>query len=128
MSGRRSQAEIDAARDRAARTDAQALEQLGRRADALDDQWRAFTRICYQGRVVAPAGSHEWFAIWDPKALQGTVPAGCTSAFGEIQRAADSIRDAVLAAGETARESDVYPGTHRDLLQRYRLNYPGWDK
>ena len=128
MSGRRTQAEVDVARDRAVRTDAQALEQLARRADALDDQWRAFKRICYQGRIVASAGSHEWFAIWDPKAMQGTVPAGCTSAFGEIQRAADGIRDAVLSAGEAARQADVFPGTHRDLLQRFRLNYPGWDK
>ena len=60
--------------------------------------------------------------------MQGTVPPGCQSAFGDIQRAADGIRDAVVAAGEAARQADVYPGLRRDLLRRYRLDYPGWDK
>ena len=29
---------------------------------------------------------------------------------------------------ESAREADVYPATQREVLQRYRLDYPGWDQ
>ena len=32
------------------------------------------------------------------------------------------------AADEAARRADVYPGTRRDLRQRYRLDYAGWDR
>jgi len=128
MSGRPGASDAAGARDRATKTFEQAVLGLSRRADALDQQWTAFKRICYKGPVLAPSGGHEWFAIWDPKAMQGTVPQGCTSAFNDLQRVANAVRDEVIAAAEAARQADVYPGTRRDLLKRFRLDYPGWDR
>jgi S1-C subfamily serine protease len=127
MSGRATAPPTAAGQDRASKTYEEAIAAQAQRANALDEQWRAFKRICYQGRVADMPG-HEWFAIWDPAAMQGTVPPGCASAFGDIRRAADNIRDAVVTAGEAARQADLYPGVKRDLLRRYRLDYPGWDK
>jgi S1-C subfamily serine protease len=127
MSGRSAGPVTASGGDRGARAYEEVLAAQSQRANALDEQWRAFKRICYQGRI-AETPTHEWFAIWNPSAMQGTVPQGCTSAFGEIRRAADDIRDAVVAAGEAARQADIYPGLRRDLLRRYRLEYPGWDK
>jgi hypothetical protein len=127
MSGRATAPPTAAGQDRASKTYEEAIAAQAQRANALDEQWRAFKRICYQGRVADMPG-HEWFAIWDPAAMQGTVPSGCASAFGDIRRAADNIRDAVVTAGEAARQADLYPGVKRDLLRRYRLDYPGWDK
>jgi S1-C subfamily serine protease len=127
MSGRATTPPTAAGQDRAAKTYEEAIAAQAQRANALDEQWRAFKRICYQGRIADTPG-HEWFAIWDPAAMQGTVPPGCASAFGDIRRAADNIRDTVVAAGEAARQADLYPGVRRDLLRRYRLDYPGWDK
>ena len=60
--------------------------------------------------------------------MQGAVSPGCTSAFSDIQRVANDVRDAVVAAGETARQADVYTGTRREILQRYKLAYAGWDR
>jgi len=127
MSGRRAPADTDAARDRGAKAYEQVIATLARRADALDERWRSFKRTCYEGRVVG-AFDREWFAFWDPRAMQGTVAPGCGPAFGDIRRAADDIRDAVLAASEAARQADVYPGTRRDVLRRSRLDYAGWDR
>jgi putative serine protease PepD len=127
MSGRAAPAATDAGRERGAKVYQSAIEAQAQRADALDERWRAFKRICYQGDVAAVPG-REWFAIWDPHAMQGIVPPGCASAFGDIQRAADEIRAGVLAAGEAARQAAVYPGTRREVLQRYHLNYAGWDR
>jgi S1-C subfamily serine protease len=128
MSGRGAEADGDAARVRATVIYEQALAAQAQRANALDEQWRAFTRICYQGTIDAAGSAHAWFAIWEPKAMQGTVRQGCTSAYADIERAANAVRDGVLAAAEAAREADVYPGRRRELLQRYRLTYPGWDR
>ena len=128
MSGRGAEADGDAARLRATGVYEQALAVQAQRANALDEQWRAFTRICYRGAVAAGGSTHAWFAVWDPKAMQGAVAEGCSSAYADIQRAADAVRDGVLAAAEAAREADVYPGRRRELLQRYRLTYPGWDR
>jgi len=127
MSGRATAPPTAAGQDRASKTYEEAIAAQAQRANALDEQWRAFKRICYQGRIADMPG-HEWFAIWDPAAMQGTVPPGCASAFSDIRRAADNIRDAVVTAGEAARQADLYPGVKRDLLRRYRLDYPGWDK
>jgi S1-C subfamily serine protease len=127
LSGR-TPGDVAGARDRATRAFEQAVLGLSRRADTLDQQWTAFKRICYKGPVLAPGGSHEWYAIWDPKAMQGTVPQGCTGAFTDLRTAADGIRDAVIAADEAARQGDVYAGTRRDLLRRFKLDYPGWDR
>jgi S1-C subfamily serine protease len=127
MSGRAAPSAADAGRERGVRAYEVAIAGQAQRADALDERWRAFRRICYQGAVTAVAG-REWFALWDAKAMQGTVPDGCAPAFGDVRRVADAIRDGVLAAVETARQADVYPGTRRDVLRRFHLDYPGWDK
>jgi S1-C subfamily serine protease len=131
MSGRKAPSEApsdaDGTRVRSAKTYEELIATLARRADALDDRWRSFKRSCYGGRV-AGAFDREWFAFWDPRAMQGAVSPGCESAFSDIRRAADDIRDAVLSAGEAARQADVYPGTRRDTLRRYHLDYAGWDK
>ena len=44
------------------------------------------------------------------------------------ERVADDIRERVIAAAEAARQADVYPGTRREVLRRYRLDYAGWDR
>ena len=125
MSGGKAPADVDAARDRSAQAYEQLIATQARRADALDDRWRSFKRSCYEGRVVG-VFDREWFAFWDPRAMQGAVSPGCAPVFSDIRRVADDIRDNVVAAGEAARQADVYPGTRRDVLRRYHLDYAGW--
>jgi hypothetical protein len=105
----------------------QTVAQLASQADALDDRWRAFKRSCYEGAVVGTF-NHEWFALWDPRAMRGAVSPGCGPYFSDIQRMANDIRRAVVNAGEDARQADVLPGTRRDVLRKHRLDYAGWDK
>ena len=105
----------------------QTLTEILRRADALDGQWRNFRSRCYEGRIVG-AFDREWFALWEPRAMQGAVSPGCGVYFSEIRQEAFAIRDAVGAAEEAARRADVYPGTRRDALRRFRLDYAGWGR
>ena len=105
----------------------QTLAQLARRADGLDERWRQFKPRCYEGPV-AGTFERQWFAFWEPRAMQGAVSPGCGASFGDIRHAADDIRRQVIAAEEAARQADVYPGTRRDLRRRYRLDYAGWDR
>jgi hypothetical protein len=127
MTGRPAASEANAARDRAAQAYEKELAAIGRQADALDSRWRNFKSSCYEGRV-AGAFDHEWFALWDPKAMQGAVAPGCGAAFSELRGVAEEIRSNVVAVNEAARQADIYPGTRRELLRRYRLDYAGWDK
>ncbi len=117
----------DALREQGTRAYEQGIEALGRRADALDDHWNNFKRVCYEGRIVGTFG-REWFALWDSRAMPGVVSPGCLQTFADIRRVAEDIRTTVASLEETARRADVYPGARRDLLRRYRLDYPGWDR
>jgi len=119
--------DTDAARERATQVFAAVVAQLSRQADALDVQWRSFTRTCYDGRI-AGSFDREWFALWEPHAMEGAVAPGCTTYYAEIRRAAESIHDQLAGAEETARRGDVYPGARRDALRRGRLDYSGWNR
>ena len=126
MSGR-SASSADAARDQAAQIFEQTVAALARQADSLDEHWRSFMKSCYVGRV-AGSFDRDWFALWDGRAMQGSVAAGCDVYFTDLEHAAHELRDAVVAAEESARQAGVYPGTRRDVLRRHRLDYSGWAK
>ena len=105
----------------------QGLAQIARQAASLDTYWRSFVRACYEGRVLG-SFDHDWFAVWEPRAMQGAVSPGCGSNYAEVMGRANSIRDEMLALDEAARRADVYPGTRRELRQKYKLDYAGWDR
>lgn len=110
----------DEIRQKGTATYEETLAQLARRADGLDEYWRRFKASCYEGRI-AGTFERDWFALWNPKAMQGAVAPGCGATFDEVKRTGEQIRAEVLAAEEAARRADVYPGTRRDVRQKYRL-------
>jgi S1-C subfamily serine protease len=90
-------------------------------ADVLDARWPRFVAACYQGPI-SGGFDRPWFALFAPRAMQGAVAPGCESTLTDLRESARRIRDAVLSADEAARRADVYPGTRRDVLRRYRLD------
>jgi len=105
----------------------QRMAQIGQTAQNLDDYWRRFRAACYEGKV-SGGFDHEWFALFDPRAMQGAVSPTCGPWYSEVRRMAFDIRDQVLVLDERAREEGIYPGTRRDARRRYRLDYAGWDR
>ncbi len=118
-------ADAEAQRGRAAQAFEQSMAALAQRADALDDYWKRFMASCYQGRVEGTF-DRAWFALYDARAMRGSVAPGCGASFDEVRQRANEIRDEVRAADERARQGDVYPGTRRDARRRYHLDYAGW--
>jgi len=121
----RGESDTDTSRERATGAFDQTVAQLARKADTLDDYWRRFKSACYRGPV-AGGFDREWFALFDPRAMRGEVINGCGNSFAEAQQQANAVREGVVAAEEAARRADVYPGTRRDILRKYRLDYAGW--
>jgi len=95
--------ETEQARTTGAKVFEDALSQLARQAQALDDYWGRFRQACYQGRVATAGLDHEWFALFDDRAMQGAVAPGCGATFADVRNRATDIRDAVSAADEAAR-------------------------
>jgi S1-C subfamily serine protease len=127
MTARPGVSESDVAREASTRTYEQVIAAASRKADDLDGRWRSFKGACYAGRVTG-SFDREWFAFWEPRAMQGAVSPGCSQLFADIRRSAEDIRGTVLSADEGARQAGVYPGRRRDILKRYRLDYSGWDR
>jgi hypothetical protein len=100
----------------------QTIAEQGVRADALDEEWKSFTGQCYQGRIVGTF-DRPWFALWDAVAMQGVVASSCGPYFDDLRRRANSIRQVVTSTDEAARLADIYPGTRREVLRKYRLDY-----
>jgi hypothetical protein len=123
--GSRSPSEADASRSDAIRAYEQSLAVLARRADALDQRWQSFRRVCYEGRI-AGSFNREWFAIWNQRAMQGVVSPGCLDAWNDIRGQVAGFRRDMAAAEESARQGDVYPGHRRELRLRYKVDYPDW--
>jgi len=111
----------DRMRDDGTRAYEQSMAQLGQRADELDSYWRRFKASCYDTPIVG-SFDREWLAVLDPRAMKGPVAPGCEGSFGEVKRIAQEIQSGVLAAEESARQADVFPGTRRGLRQRFRLD------
>jgi len=111
-------------RDRGLAVFEQTVAHLAQDADRLDDRWRNFHTVCYRGQI-AGTFDRPWFALFDPRAMQGSIAAGCETGFADIKLAANRIRDTLRAADETARRADVYPGARRAVVRRFHLDYAG---
>jgi S1-C subfamily serine protease len=107
---------------------ASTLAAIAEKAAELDIIWSRYRTAC--GIAAVPAGqSREWFALYKAESpLHRSEPGGCASALAGIERQATTVRIAMIAAEEAARQGDVYPGTRRDLRRRYRLDYAAWDR
>lgn len=104
-----------------------AMAEAGRRARLLDDEWARFKSLCYSGAL--PVGEQrEWFALFEPRGLPGTVAPRCGSLLADLTEYARGIRDTVLTSDEAARRAGVFPGVRRETREQHRLNYSGWDR
>jgi hypothetical protein len=101
------------------------LAAIAQHADWLDRYWTRFKEVGYQGTVVG-SFDREWYAVFEKEALPGKVLVEYGSTFNDIRRHAEEIKSQVLATEEAGRKDDVYPGTRRELRQKYRLDYRGW--
>jgi S1-C subfamily serine protease len=102
-----------------------ALVAVALRVANLDKSWSRYATEC-RLTSVKPGPTHQWFRLYDPQSeLHRTTPE-CAAWLTAIEKEAAAINASVAAAGEAARQAGVYPGTRRDLLQQYQLDYAAW--
>jgi S1-C subfamily serine protease len=103
------------------------MAEAARRADQLDEYWEGFSRSCLT-RDARTGGDRAWFAIWERGFVPDAVAPACLADFQSFRRTANGLRQAIADADESARRAGVYPGSRRELLARYRLEWDGWEK
>jgi S1-C subfamily serine protease len=117
--------QADAMRDAGAVQFERVMQAAAKRADSLDDYWTRFRGAC--GATAGPnGGDREWFGVWDRPPAFNNADAQCMRWLSDIKQVAGTIRQAMVAADEAAREASVYPGTRRDLRRKYKLDWDQW--
>lgn len=120
-------AESERERDAGQKTYESQLARISRYADGLDIDWERFMAEYWEGEQTR-SFSHKWFALWTPGSLQGKVRHGYEDLYQKFQDTAAQLRKQLQDAEEAARKAGVFPGTRRDLRQKYHLDDPIWDR
>jgi hypothetical protein len=118
--------ESDRAREEGTKRYAAQLAAVARSADQLESAFANFIAYQWEGRVVG-AFDRNFYALWEKDALQGRPVQGYEGRAAVLRGAAEELRAHLREVEDEARRADVFPGTRRELRQRYRLDHRGWD-
>jgi len=104
------------------------LEWAARNGQQIDAYWDKYAASCVAAS--SRSGDRPWFAAFEPNGirLSPTSAYNCQSWLDTLQSNAGAIKAEVDKAGESARQTGVYPGVLRDLRRRYRMAWSGWDQ
>ena len=118
--------ETDQIREEGTKRYSAQLLALARSADQMEAAFGYFLTYHWEGRVVGTF-DRNFYALWESGALQGKPVKGSEAKATEIRQAADRLRAYLQEAESQARQADVFPGTRRELRQRYHLEHRGWE-
>lgn len=133
------------------------MEEISFAADRVDRLYERYMNECYGryavgvtppgiGIPVQPPTAHvgmgrNWFVVLDtPSAFTTpvqTAPGGnilfvetpqCESLRNNLVQSANEVRDAMRELLELARRESILPGVVRELREKYRLEWSGWER
>jgi hypothetical protein len=129
------QAQDESPMDRARRLGAIRFEQemqiLEAKADRADIAWRRYVAGCSVNVTAvsagAAAGGRDWFAYGFATVVTREMTEACAEA-GTFFSLIQQVKHGMCVAEDAARRAAVYPGTRREIRERYRLDWDGWDR
>jgi len=107
----------------------QAVQWAARNSDQLDASWQRNSKLCVASSAPA-GGDRPWFAVYVPEGIKvaRSNAYDCFAWIDDLKNAANQIKTTLDAAAESARRDGVYPGTIRQIRQKYRIDWTGWDR
>ena len=100
-----------------------------RNGDDLDNNWQKNAKFCVAS-AAQTGGDRTWFALYVPNGIQITQNSAydCVGWIDNMKGYAKQIKDALDESAEVARRNGVYPGTVRQIRQKYKMDWSGWDR
>jgi S1-C subfamily serine protease len=100
-----------------------------RNGDDLDNNWQKNSKFCV-ARAAQTGGDRTWFALYVPNGIQITQNSAydCVGWIDNMKGYAKQIKEALDDGAEVARRNGVYPGTIRQIRQKYKMDWSGWDR
>jgi S1-C subfamily serine protease len=99
-----------------------------RSGDNIDSNWERNAKLCVAGAPAA-GGDRAWFALYVPNGVKVSV-SNMYDCFGWLDRMkadANDVKAEMDKAAEAARRQGVYPGTLREIRQKHRMDWSGWN-
>lgn len=119
------------------------MRALSARADQADIAWERFVAGCHVDRTsitsvtasgaFAGVSSREWIGFAGAYAVSSSTveitrwTEACAEA-GTFFALFDHVRQGLCLAEDRARRASVYPGVRREIRERHRLEWSGWDR
>jgi S1-C subfamily serine protease len=121
--------ESEATRARGAAQYEQAVQWASHNSDQIDASWQRNSKLCVAS-AASTGGDRPWFAIYVPEGIKvaRSNAYDCFAWVDDLRTAANQIKTTLDGAAEGARRHGVYPGTIRQLRQKYRMDWSGWDR
>jgi S1-C subfamily serine protease len=120
--------EADAARDKGAEEYAQVVDWAARNSAQIDASWQRNAKLCV-ANAASTSTDHPWFALYVPNGVKVAVSNAydCFGWIDNMKEGAGQIKAKMEEAGEAARRQGVFPGTLREIRQKYRMDWTGWN-
>jgi hypothetical protein len=121
--------ESEEARTEGATEYEQVVQRAARNGDDLDSNWQRNAKYCIAS-AAQTGGDRSWFALYVPNGVQITQNSAydCVGWIDNMKGYAKQIKDALDESAEVARRNGVYPGTIRQIRQKYKMDWSGWDQ
>jgi S1-C subfamily serine protease len=121
--------ESEAARAKGQAQYEQAVQWAARASDQIDTNWQRNSKLCVASSSPT-GGDRVWFAVYVPDGIKvaRSNAYDCFAWIDDLKGAANQIKTTLETAGESARRDGVYPGTIRQIRQKYRMEWSGWDR
>ena len=121
--------ESEAARAKGQGQYEQAVQWAARSGDQIEANWQRNSKLCVAS-ATPTGGDRPWFAVYVPDGIKvaRSNAYDCFAWIEDLKSAANQIKTTLDSAAESARRAGVYPGTSRQIRQKYRMDWSGWDR
>ena len=119
----------EAARARGQAQYEQAVQWAARIGEQIDTNWQRNSKLCVASSA-STGGDRPWFVVYVPDGIKvaRSNAYDCFAWIDDLKTAANQIKTTLDTAAESARRDNVYPGTIRQIRQKYRMDWSGWDR
>jgi S1-C subfamily serine protease len=120
--------EADTARDKGAEEYEQVVDWAARNSAQIDANWQRNAKLCV-ANATPTSSDHPWFALLVANGVKMALSNlyDCPGWLDNMKQSAGQIKAKMDEASEAARRQGVFPGTMREIRQKYRMDWSGWN-
>lgn len=101
------------------------VKELAKKADEMDIQYTRYHDACFKKYTYG--ATSVWLDFLGGMAIDNETTPECRKIWSDFVRLSEEIKSGMEEAMERARKAGVYPGHQRDIREKYKMDWSGWD-